>query len=113
MELAKCRARCPGAVPLPRELDGPFMPTTTNGFTAALMSEAQQADSDPSLAPLNSAAIAFCLANVDFASMHMRTSDLLSTATLPSPSLSLLTPVIKDLLQRAHSTRGVLLRDAS
>ncbi len=50
IELAKCRALCHGAAPLPRELDGPFMPTTTTAVTAALMAEAQQAASDPSLA---------------------------------------------------------------
>ena len=112
IELAKCRARSPGVAPLPRELDGPFMPTITTGFNAALMSEAQHAASDPSLAPVNYAAIALCLSNVDFTSLHMRTSCLQSSTALPSPILSLLTPVIKDLLERAHSTRGVLLRGA-
>jgi hypothetical protein len=43
----KCRARNLGAAPLPRELDGPFMPTTTTGVTVALMSEARQAATDP------------------------------------------------------------------
>ena len=89
------------------------MPTTTTGVTAALMSEAQQAATNPSLVPVNSAAIAFCLANPDYNGLHMRTSGLQSAAALPSPRLSQLTPVIKDLLERAHSTRGVLLRDAA
>jgi len=64
IELAKCRDRCPGAAPLPRELDGPFMPTTTTGVTAALMAEVQEAASYLSLAPVNSASIAFCLTHV-------------------------------------------------
>jgi hypothetical protein len=42
----------------------------------------------------------------------MRTSGLQPAAALPTPSLDQLTPVIQDLLERAHSTRGVLLRDA-
>ena len=39
-EQGKCRARNLGAAALPRELDGLYMPTTTNGVAAALMSEA-------------------------------------------------------------------------
>ncbi len=102
-----------GAALLPRELDGPYMPTTTTGVTRALMSEAQQAALDPSLVPVNSATFAFCLANVAFTAQHMRTSGLHSATALLSPCLAQLTPVIKDLLERAHSTRGVLLRDAA
>jgi len=76
-----------------------------------VMSEALHAATDPTIVPMSFAAIAFCLANADFTSHHMRTSGLLSAATLPTPSLSQLIPFIKDLLERAHSTRGVLLRD--
>jgi hypothetical protein len=89
------------------------MPTTTTSVTASLMSEAQQTTKDPASAPVNSAAIAFCLANADYTGLHMRTSNLQSAVALPTPSLSHLTPFIQDLLERAHSTRGVLLRDAA
>jgi len=79
----------------------------------ALMFEARQAATYPASAPVNSAAIAFCQANADFTSFHMRTSCLQSAAALSTPSLDQLTPIIQDLLERAHSTRGVLLRDAA
>ena len=106
-------SRNPGAAPLPRELDGPFIPTTTTSGTTALLSEAYQAATNPASAPVNSSAIAFCLAIADYTCLHMRTSGMQSTTALPTPSLSTLTPAIQDLLERAHSTRGVLLRDAA
>jgi hypothetical protein len=42
----------------------------------------------------------------------MKTSGALSATALLSPTLTLLTPVIANLVDRAHSTRGTLLRDA-
>jgi hypothetical protein len=52
-----CRPRRSGSSLLPRELDGPFMPTTTRGVTTALASQAAQARHDPMFAHANSAAI--------------------------------------------------------
>ena len=52
-----CRTRRPGASPLRRELDGPFMPTTTRGVSTALASHAAQARLDPQSVPVNSAAV--------------------------------------------------------
>jgi hypothetical protein len=113
IEQGKCRARNLGATPLPRKLDGPFMPTTTTGVNATLMYEAQQAAIDPASVPVNSAAIAFCLANADYTGLHMRTFGIQTAVALPTPSLSHLIPIIKDLLERAHSTGGVLFRNAA
>jgi len=85
IEQGKCRARNHGAAPFPREIYGPFMPTTTTGVTPALVSEARHAATDLASAHMNSAAIAFCLANTEFTSFHMWTSGLESAAALPTP----------------------------
>jgi hypothetical protein len=90
------------------------MPKTTTRVTAALASEVLRANADPSSVPTNSAAVTFWLNNAEFSKNHMRTSGLRSTSALPSPALSILTPIIiYDLVHRAHSTTGVLLRDAA
>jgi hypothetical protein len=57
--------------------------------------------------------ITFCGANPDFTATHMKTSGMRSAVVLPAQGLSMLLLVITDLLTRAHSTRGVSLRDAA
>jgi hypothetical protein len=69
-----CRARRPGTSPLRRELDGPFMLTTTRGVSAALATQAAQARMDPQSVPVNYVAVTFCSNNPDFTTTHMRTS---------------------------------------
>jgi hypothetical protein len=68
---------------------------------------------DYSFAPTISAAITFCYDHPDFAVSHMKTSGAQSAATLPTPAMSFLTPAIADLVNRAHSTRGSLMRDVA
>jgi hypothetical protein len=99
--------------PPPRELDGTYARTTTRGVAAALASKAAQDHQDPMSVHMNSAAIIFCNANLDFTATHMRTLGTQSAVALPVLVLALLTPMIVELLSRAHSTRGVSLRDAS
>ena len=45
--------------------------------------------------------------------MHMKTLGTQSAAALPTPTLRNVTPIIADLVSRAHSTRGVVLKDAA
>ncbi len=54
-----------------------------------------------------------CNAKPEFTATHMRTSENQSADALPVPALVLLTPVIANLLTKAHSTRGNILRDAA
>ena len=107
-----CRARRHGSSLPPRELDRPYLPTTTRVVAATLASNATQVHQDPSSVPVNSTAIIFCGGNPDFTAPHMRTSGMQSAVALPAQGLSMLLPVITDLLTRSHSTRGVSLRDA-
>jgi len=94
-------------------MEGPYMPMTTRGVAAALISEAAQAHRDPTSAPMNSAVITFCVASPTFTEIHMRTSRTLFAAALPAPALDTLMPVIADLLSRAQSTWGVGPHDAA
>jgi hypothetical protein len=108
-----CRARRPGSLPLPREWDGPFMPTTTRGVTATLDSEVAHARHVPQLVPNNEADVTFCINNLDFTTTHMRSLGCQSAATMPVMAIPLLLHVIIDLLKRSHSTRGNFLLDAA
>ena len=96
-----CRPRRLGSSPLPRELNGPYMPTTTRGVSAAIDSHAAQARLDPSTTPVNAAANTFCSANPEFTATHMRTSGTQSAAALHVPALSQQTPGITNLIKRA------------
>ena len=58
-----CRARHLDCLPLPRERDGPFMPTTTRGVATALDLEAAQERQDPQSVPINAAVVTFCSNN--------------------------------------------------
>jgi len=62
---------------------------------------------------MNTVAITFFSANLAFTVTHISTSGMQSAATLHAPGLVMLTSLITDLLTRAHSTRGVSLRDAA
>jgi hypothetical protein len=107
-----CRAHRLGSLPLPREMDRPYMPTTTRGITAALKSVASEARGDPSSAPLNTAAITLCQAHPEFTAKHMKTSRAQSAAALPALALTMLLPVVTNLIERsAYLTRGIQLRD--
>ncbi len=59
------------------------------------------------------AAISFCHAHPDFIASHMNTSRAQMAAALPAHALNLRTMVIANLVERAHSTCGTLLRDAA
>jgi len=108
-----CRARWLGASPPRRELDGPYMPTTTSGVSAVLSSQPTHAHLDPMSTLVSSAAVTFSAANPTFTKIHLRTSETQSAAALLAHALSILMPLIVDLLSRTHYTRRAALRDAA
>ena len=61
---------------------------------------------------MNFAKITLCFDHPDFAAFRMKIFGAHSAVALPSPVVDMFTPVITDLVARAHSTRGSLLRDA-
>jgi hypothetical protein len=92
-------------------MDGHFMPTTTRGVVAGLDHPDAHARQDPPLATLHVAAIAYCTDNPDFTDIHMRTFGTQSAATLPTHAQALFILIIVDLVIRARTTRGELLRN--
>ena len=63
--------------------------------------------------PMHFVAILLCMENHDFAATYMRTSGAQSAVAIPTPTMPVLTLAIADLLSRANTTRGIVLRDAT
>ena len=108
---SNCRDRRPLATPA--ELDGPYIATTIAGVRTTLTDHTRTAKPDPHKAPPHSAVVEFCCENPGFSPVHLRTSGCQSAVALPKPCITMILPVVTDLMNKTGDVRGEVLREAA